>query len=127
MLAISWNVKGLGRKEKCKMVRNLVLKYKSVVLFLQETKLSSFDSGVIRALGGDVLSRGNGVGSVGALGGLLSLWNDSLFVVNSCVPSKCCFFLFGELLGIKKVLGMIWDSVVLGVNGVVLQGVLSCF
>ena len=34
MLALSWNVRGLGRREKRRMVKNLVLKHKPMLLFL---------------------------------------------------------------------------------------------
>ena len=34
MLAISWNVRGLGRKDKRRVVRNLVRNFKPSVLFL---------------------------------------------------------------------------------------------
>ncbi|KAK2637510.1 hypothetical protein Ddye_032302 [Dipteronia dyeriana] len=48
------------------MVRKAVLRFKPIVLFVQETKLSSFDSGVIRSLYGNLLSIGIGVEADGA-------------------------------------------------------------
>ncbi|KAK2650617.1 hypothetical protein Ddye_018106 [Dipteronia dyeriana] len=79
-----------------------MLKHKPIVLFLQETKLDSFDSGIIRSLGGDFLSRGIGSDAEGASGGLITLWNESQFSVNSCISLKRCIILEGELLRLKK-------------------------
>lgn len=73
MLALSWNIRGLGRSEKRKIVRKLVLKFRPMVLFLKETKLRIFDSSIIRSLGGDLLTKGVGVEVEGASGGLITL------------------------------------------------------
>ncbi|KAK2658233.1 hypothetical protein Ddye_004766 [Dipteronia dyeriana] len=59
--ALSWNVRGLGSVEKRRVVRNLVRKHKPMMLFIQESKLKSFDYRVITTVGGSVLSRGIGV------------------------------------------------------------------
>lgn len=38
----------------------------------------------------------------GLAGGLITLWNDDLFKVKACVPSKRSIILIGELVGINK-------------------------
>ena len=78
-----------------------MLKYKPIILFLQESKLSVFDSGVIRLLGGNLLTRGVGVEAEGTVGGLISLWNEEFFSVKSCITSKCSIILNGELVGVQ--------------------------
>lgn len=84
------------------MVKRLVLRFKQIVLFLQETKLGVFDSGVSSLLGGNLLTRGIGVEVEGASGGLIILWNDDFFKVSSCIPSKRSIIMAGELIGLKK-------------------------
>ena len=60
------------------------------------------DSGIISSLGGNLLTRGIGVEAEGASGGLITLWNEGLISVNSCISSKRCIIIAGELLGLKK-------------------------
>ncbi|KAI9169681.1 hypothetical protein LWI28_015990 [Acer negundo] len=78
MLAISWNVRGLGRCEKKKKVRCLVKTYNLVMVFIQESKIVNFNYGIIRSLEGTVLSKGVRVDADGRAGGLILLWNDKL-------------------------------------------------
>ncbi|KAK2639283.1 hypothetical protein Ddye_027078 [Dipteronia dyeriana] len=58
MLVISRNIRGLGGREKKRMVRRLVQEQKPGILFPQETKLKSFDDRLVKSLGGSVLNRG---------------------------------------------------------------------
>ncbi|KAK2654077.1 hypothetical protein Ddye_013933 [Dipteronia dyeriana] len=78
-LILSWNVRGLGRGEKRKAVRDLVSFHKPMMLFIQVSKLNSFDNSTIVSLGGSVLMKGVGVEAVGSAGGLISLWDENLF------------------------------------------------
>ncbi|KAK2648320.1 hypothetical protein Ddye_015809 [Dipteronia dyeriana] len=71
MLIISWNVRGLGKAKKRRMVRGLVSSQNPDFVFLQESKLKVFDQRVIRSLGGTRLSRGIGVQAEGASEGSL--------------------------------------------------------
>ena len=64
MLAIFWNVRGLGKLEKRRMVSSLVRSHRPISLFIQESKLEAFDNQLISNLGGSVLSRGVGVPTV---------------------------------------------------------------
>lgn len=66
MLILSWNVKGLGRREKRMLIRNLIRKFKSTILFLPEMKLGVFDSGIVNYLVGGWLSRGIGMEAQGS-------------------------------------------------------------
>ncbi|KAK3225982.1 hypothetical protein Dsin_005844 [Dipteronia sinensis] len=98
---MTWNIRGLGKREKISIVRSLVSKHKPTLLFIQETKLSSFDCGLINSLEGYVLTRGVGVNAIGSARGLLSLWNEYLFLVKACIPNQRCIILAGELLKIR--------------------------
>ncbi|KAI9194594.1 hypothetical protein LWI28_007426 [Acer negundo] len=68
--------RGLWLVEKRKVVRGLVNGTKPMVFFVQETKLSSYDSKIFSSLGGSSLGRGIEVEAKGASGGLLTLWNE---------------------------------------------------
>ncbi|KAK3183049.1 hypothetical protein Dsin_030335 [Dipteronia sinensis] len=59
MLALTWNVRGLGKAEKRRKVRNVVISLKPTVFFRQESKLGVFESRTIRSLGGILLTRGD--------------------------------------------------------------------
>ncbi|KAK2650234.1 hypothetical protein Ddye_017723 [Dipteronia dyeriana] len=67
-----------------------------------KSKLSSFDNGVIRSLGGSLLSREIGVDAVGSAGGLITMWNENLFSIKACVSYNICIIVVGELLRINK-------------------------
>ncbi|KAK3229325.1 hypothetical protein Dsin_001206 [Dipteronia sinensis] len=98
MLAMSWNVRGLGKEVKKRKVRSVVLSQKPMVLFIQESKLNVFDRNIIRSIGGYLLSRGVGVEAIGSAGGLITLWNESLFTPTDCILNRWCIVLVGKLL-----------------------------
>ena len=75
MKLVSWNVRGLGGLEKRKDVRKLVGEKKPFILCLQETKLSVCDLSLCTSLWGDPDHAFSYRPSVGALGGLLTLWD----------------------------------------------------
>ncbi|KAK2640371.1 hypothetical protein Ddye_028166 [Dipteronia dyeriana] len=72
------------------------------MLFIQESKLNTFDSRTIASLGGPVLTKGVGVEVEWSAGGLISLWDENLFTVVSCVTNNRSIILVGELLSVKK-------------------------
>ncbi|KAK3222180.1 hypothetical protein Dsin_009205 [Dipteronia sinensis] len=102
MLALSWNIRGLGRPEKRSCVRKLVALHKPSILFLQETKLSCYDSKIYNSIGGAWLNRGLGVEADRAVGGLLTLWNDELFLAKACIKNSRCIVIAGELVKLAK-------------------------
>ncbi|KAI9197737.1 hypothetical protein LWI28_003456 [Acer negundo] len=57
---------GLGKAVKRRKVRREVSQIRPEVLFVQESKLVVFDNGVIRDIGGDLLSKGVGVDAEGS-------------------------------------------------------------
>ncbi|KAK0607568.1 hypothetical protein LWI29_016836 [Acer saccharum] len=80
----------------------MVLRYKPIILFLQESKLRVFDSRIIRILGGNFLSRGVGVEADRSAGGLITLWNEELFSVKSCITTSRSIILIGALVGVQQ-------------------------
>ena len=72
---VSWNVRGLHDGDKRLRIRNLIRLWKADVVCLQETKLGEVNRRIIKSLWGcphlDWLS----MGSNGASGGILLLWD----------------------------------------------------
>ena len=81
MKIISWNVWGLGGFEKRREVCNLVREKKPLILCIQETKLVRIDVQLSQSLWGGVDVEFSFQPSIGALGGLLSLWDSKEVVV----------------------------------------------
>ncbi|KAK3231062.1 hypothetical protein Dsin_002943 [Dipteronia sinensis] len=105
MIVLSWNIRGICKVEKMRVVRSLVDLYIPSILFLQETKLKSFDNRVVSALGGSVLSKGVGVDATGLSSGLITLWNEDKFDVSDCVTNSRCIFLIREVIAVKTIIG----------------------
>ncbi|KAK2656796.1 hypothetical protein Ddye_009848 [Dipteronia dyeriana] len=57
---------------------------------------------LVKSLGGSMLNRGLAMDAEGALGGLLSLWNDQFFKVYACSSNKKCIILAGRLVSVNK-------------------------
>lgn len=102
MLVASWNIRGLGSREKKRMVRRLVNIHKPSILFLQESKLKSFDNRMVNALGSPVLNKGLAMDMEGALGGLVTLWNNQFFKVKAYMSNKNCIILAGQLVSLNR-------------------------
>jgi len=75
MQLLSWNVKGLGGAGKKKEVCNLVREKKPFILCLQETKLLVIDAFVCKSIWGDGNVDYSYQPSVGASGGIVTLWD----------------------------------------------------
>ncbi|XP_030936692.1 uncharacterized protein LOC115961945 [Quercus lobata] len=72
---ISWNVRGLNDRDKRLRVRNLVRNWRPDVICLQETKMELITRAVIRSLWGDQHVDWSYLGSCGASGGVLLMWD----------------------------------------------------
>ncbi|CAJ2633139.1 exodeoxyribonuclease-like [Trifolium pratense] len=77
MKIISWNIRGSSEFEKRKEVHKLVGDSKPFILCLQETKLQSCDVFLCSTLWGSLPHAFSFRPSVGASGGLLTLWDTS--------------------------------------------------
>ncbi|XP_028060848.1 uncharacterized protein LOC114264432 [Camellia sinensis] len=95
MKVLSWNVRGLGKPEKRRRIRNL-LKAKGVdMVFIQETKKSSIDERFVRSLWAEDELGYMEVDAVGSAGGLLCLWKPHVFQVKNCCSSRNFILLSG--------------------------------
>ena len=72
---ISWNVRGLNDQDKRLRVRNLVRKWGQDVICLQETKMELITKAMICNLWGDHHVDWSYLGSCGAFGGVLLMWD----------------------------------------------------
>ncbi|XP_045791512.1 uncharacterized protein LOC123886222 [Trifolium pratense] len=77
MKIISWNVRGLGGPKKRKEVRKMVGELKPFILCIQETKLQICDTFLSSTLWGNSSHCFSYRPSVGASGGLLTVWDSS--------------------------------------------------
>ncbi|KAK4582883.1 hypothetical protein RGQ29_025877 [Quercus rubra] len=75
MSIISWNVRGLNEQDKRLKVRNLIRKWGPDVVCLQETKMGLINRAVIRSLWGGQHVDWSYLGSCGASGGVLVMWD----------------------------------------------------
>ena len=73
---VSWNVRGLNEHDKRLQVRNLIRKWKADIVCLQETKLELINRGVIFSLWGGHHVDWLYLGSMGASGGVLLMWDN---------------------------------------------------
>ena len=73
---VSWNVRGLNEQDKRLQVRNLIRKWKADIVCLQESKLELINRGVIFSLWGGHHVDWLYLGSVGASGGVLLMWDN---------------------------------------------------
>jgi endonuclease/exonuclease/phosphatase family metal-dependent hydrolase len=72
---ISWNVRGLNVRDKRLQVRHMLKLWNADIVCLQETKLDFIDRGVVRSLWGLHHVDWLYLGSEGASGGILLMWD----------------------------------------------------
>ena len=73
---VSWTVRGWNEQDKRLWVRNLIRKWKADIVCLQETKLELINKGVICSLWGGQHVDWLYLGSMGASGGVLLMWDN---------------------------------------------------
>lgn len=76
---LCWNIQGLNGRDKWDAVKTKIDESACVVLCLQETKRAHFDKAFIRNFALRRFDSFDYIPSEGALGGLLLLWNSSIF------------------------------------------------
>ena len=85
MIILSYNSRGLGRGIKWAAIRRLNLIHKTDLVCIQETKREHFDKTICQSMWGDSTVSWDSVPSVQAAGGLLCLWNNSVFHVDRSI------------------------------------------
>ncbi|KAK8698655.1 hypothetical protein V6N13_114766 [Hibiscus sabdariffa] len=101
-LAMSWNIRGLGRLEKRVAVKKNLAQNRVKILLLQESKLDRVDTRIMRQLCGlrknfqFVFSASNG-----ASGGLISLWDAEFFECSKSMVTQHFIVLEGSFVTIR--------------------------
>ena len=75
-----WNIRGINSDSKLLALRNAIDTSGFSLLCIQETKRESFDLAFIKTFCPKRFDKFVFVPSVGASGGLITIWNSSLFV-----------------------------------------------
>ncbi|XVF78918.1 hypothetical protein PTKIN_Ptkin14bG0176700 [Pterospermum kingtungense] len=96
---VSWNVRGLGRVEKKKVVRKLFSKVKFDFMVLQETKIKELSPRFHRWLWENEPVLSEVVLSEGNAGGLISCWREEFFTLETKFVSQRFILLVGRVKG----------------------------
>ena len=78
---LSWNVRGLHERDKRLQIKNLIRMWRADIICMQETKMELITRGFVRSLWGCHYVDWVYLGSLGASGGILVMW-DSRVVEN---------------------------------------------
>ncbi|XP_016178518.1 uncharacterized protein LOC107620958 [Arachis ipaensis] len=98
MIFSSWNIRRLKGVGKLSMIKNFRRKFNVHMLGLIETKTEMVTNFDIAQLWGNGAVKWELVGSVGAAGGLLLMWDDMVFRMNNCYKGARWICLEGVLL-----------------------------
>ncbi|CAL5415768.1 unnamed protein product [Camellia sinensis] len=125
MNLMSWNIRGLGKSVKRGRIRKLICDRRVDFVLLQETKKTSISESEVRTLWGRRDMEFMAVDSEGLAGGLLCIWDPSLFQLKDCCSNRRFVLLSGTLLKsfdcvILNVYapndvngrGMLWDTLI---------------
>ena len=80
---LSWNVRGLGDDDKCKIVRDTLSARNITIACNQETKLRSASPAKARNFLPPNLSNFHCVDAAGTRGGILTAWDDRALTMTS--------------------------------------------
>lgn len=76
---LNWNIRGINDKDKWLAIQNKIDETDCDLICIQETKRETLDSRYLKQFCPKRLNKFDYQPSVGASGGLLVVWNDSLF------------------------------------------------
>ncbi|XP_028066189.1 uncharacterized protein LOC114269125 [Camellia sinensis] len=97
MKIISWNIRGLGKREKRRGVKNLFSQHKVDFLLLQETKVATITNHLIHSIWPHNDSGFAAVKAEGSSGGIISVWDKSVFSVCECIQRPNFILLKGTI------------------------------
>ena len=120
MKILSWNVRGLGSKTKHKRVKETTIKAAPDVVLIQETKLKTLDDLVVRDVWESRFKGWECLPSVGALGGVLVIWDNRFATKVDSIHGIFSVFVLLDIRG----RGQWWISSVYGPNSPRLRSML---
>lgn len=83
MIVLRYNIRGLGKKKKMRDHRKLIQNVKADVCHIQESKPEQVTKHTIKAVWGNNTFDWDFVKSDGSLGGIIMIWNPSVFTKTS--------------------------------------------
>lgn len=95
MKVLSWNIRGLGKLEKRRSLKNLIKEKMVDMVLIQEAKGSCMDENFVRSLWPEDDLGCIGVDTEGSVGGLLCLWKPEVFQIKGCCSSRNFILLSG--------------------------------
>ena len=98
MKMLSWNIRGLGRREKRNRLRKLIRDNEIDVVLIQETKKEVISKEIVRSVWPDMEFDYLEVGARGYSGGLLCIWNEKRFRLEDACCSRNFIVLAGIVL-----------------------------
>src|SRR4051812_5171154 len=84
---VCWNIRGMNSENKLLAIRNCIDTSGCDILCLQETKRQDFDLAYIKTFCPIRLDKFSFVPSRGASGGLITIWNSSMFSGTQITPN----------------------------------------
>ncbi|XVE85484.1 hypothetical protein DITRI_Ditri17bG0094200 [Diplodiscus trichospermus] len=103
---LTWNVRGLGRREKRGAVRKLLEKGRFSLVMLQESKLNEVNVGKFRSLWGNRNFRTEVTRAMGSAGGLIVAWDKEFFSLYNSVWNSRFILLKGVMKKVNLVCGL---------------------
>ncbi|GMJ13957.1 hypothetical protein HRI_005064900 [Hibiscus trionum] len=103
---LSWNVRGLGKPEKQRAVNRVLVSSKVNIGMLQESKLETISPWVKRRLLSGNLKELASAPSLGASGGIITLWDPRCFTVEKCHVEERLIVVTGSLAKTKSKVGI---------------------
>ncbi|GAU35536.1 hypothetical protein TSUD_155670 [Trifolium subterraneum] len=98
MKIFSFNIRGLGAVEKRREVRRLISERRPDVFCIQETKLEVVDNFLCRSLWGSDVVAFSFKPSVGASGGILTMWDTNKLDVWTTINMSSCLIVHGKFV-----------------------------
>ncbi|GAU46317.1 hypothetical protein TSUD_243380, partial [Trifolium subterraneum] len=95
---VSYNIRGLGAVEKKRAIRKLCLEKRLNILCIQESKLEVVDIDLIRFLWGSDAVNFSFQPSVGASGGIITIWDPSSVCVLFTISLQHCVIIGGRFI-----------------------------
>ncbi|KAK8626144.1 hypothetical protein V6N13_133796 [Hibiscus sabdariffa] len=104
---LTWNIRGLGRLEKCRAVRRRVQKEKANVLFIQETKAENINRAKLKSIWGTDSGEIVTSPAVRSSGGLACIWDSSFFTKRWCFLHQAFTIIVGKFQGFEEECGLV--------------------
>lgn len=96
MNIITYNVRGLGKGVKGAAIRRLIVKEKADMICIQETKKEIIEKTACQALWGDPMVSREVLPAANSAGGILCMWSDEKFKLESKVSGNGFIRLTGQ-------------------------------